>query len=234
MSLSNKRLAARRRFLRELAGAIPAVFGLASIVRAETPKNGSNGVNGRNVRIIALGDSLTAGYMLPADAGFTAVLQQALRRDGYDVTIGNAGVSGDTAEDGLARIDWALADGADGVILELGANDMLRGLKPEVTRHSLEAIMDRLAQLKIKVLIAGMRASPSLGEDYKQAFDRIYPELAAKYKAPLYPFFLQGVATDKSLTLADGLHPNAAGVKKIVAGILPTVESFIHTMVAGR
>lgn len=182
------------------------------------------------MKIIALGDSLTAGYLLPADQGFTAVLEKALRQAGYNVTVVNAGVSGDTAAGGLARLDWALADGADGVILELGANDMLRGMDPNQTRHTLEAIMDRLAARKIKVLIAGMRASPSLGEDYQRAFDRIYPDLAAKYKAPLYPFFLQGIATDRSLTLPDGLHPNPAGVVRIVAGMLPQVEEFLHTL----
>ena len=214
----------RREFLVDLAGLIPAVFGLAPAAAAETPRGA------RRLTLVALGDSLTAGYLLPANVGFTAVLERALRQDGYDVTIVNAGVSGDTAAGGLARLDWALGDGADGVILELGANDMLRGIDPGVTRRSLEAIMDRLTANKIKVLIAGMYASPSLGVDYKHAFDRIYPDLAAKYEALFYPFFLQGIATDTSLTLADGLHPNAAGVAKIVAGILPSVETLLRTI----
>ena len=214
----------RREFLAELVGLIPAVFGLAPIAAAETPRAV------RRLKLVALGDSLTAGYLLPPNAGFTAVLERALQQHGYDVTIVNAGVSGDTAAGGLARLEWALGEGADGVILELGANDMLRGIDPGVTRRSLEAIMERLTANKIKVLIAGMLASPSLGAEYKHAFDRIYPELATKYEALLYPFFLQGIATDRSLTLADGLHPNAAGVAKIVAGILPSVENLLHTI----
>ncbi len=138
--------------------------------------------------------------MLPADAAFPAVLERALRRDGYDVSVVNAGVSGDTAAEGLARLDWALHDGADGVILELGANDMLRGLDPAHTREVLDRILAKLTARHIKVLIAGMRATPSLGAEYQQAFDKIYLDLAEKYSAPLYPFFLQGVAGDRSLS----------------------------------
>ena len=208
-----------------LAGWIPAVFGLASRARAAGP-------TGRKLRIVALGDSLTAGYGLPASEGFTAVLEKALQQDGFDVSIINAGVSGDTAGGGLSRLDWAIGDGADGLILELGANDMLRGIDPGVTRQALEAIMDRLSERKIKVLIAGMRASPSLGEDYKHTFDRIYPDLAAKYKSLIYPFFLQGVTGDKTLVQADGLHPNAEGVAKIVKGILPQAENFLRGIAA--
>jgi acyl-CoA thioesterase-1 len=218
----------RRTILIELAGLIPAVFGLVPAASATGAE--ASGAASRPIKIVALGDSLTAGYLLPADQGFTAVLEKALRQTGRNVTIANAGVSGDTAADGLARLDWALADGADGVILELGANDMLRGLDPKQTRKVLETIMDRLSERKVKVLIAGMRASPSLGEDYKRIFDQIYPDLAAQYQAPLYPFFLEGVATDKSLILPDGLHPNAAGVTRIVAGILPQAESFLQTI----
>jgi acyl-CoA thioesterase I len=218
----------RRTILIKIAGLIPAVFGLAPGALATGAE--VSGVSSRPLRIVALGDSLTAGYLLPADQGFTAVLEKALRQAGYNVTIANAGVSGDTAANGLARLDWALAEGADGVILELGANDMLQGLDPKQTRKVLETIMDRLAEKKIKVLIAGMRASPNLGEDYKRIFDQIYPDLAVQYKAPLYPFFLEGVVADKSLTLPDGLHPNATGIARIVAGILPKVESFLQTI----
>jgi acyl-CoA thioesterase-1 len=218
--------AGRRKFLRDLAGLIPAVFGLVPIARAQAPQGK------RNVKIVALGDSLTAGYLLPGNAGFTAVLEKTLRQAGHDVTIINAGVSGDTSAGALARLDWALDAGTDGVILELGANDMFRGTDPNLVRQTLETILDRLAARNIKVLIAGMYAPPSHGEEYKRAFDRIYPDLAAKYKAPLYPFFLQGVATDKSLTLPDGLHPNAAGVEKIVAGILPSVEELLRMIAA--
>ncbi len=182
------------------------------------------------LKIVAFGDSLTAGYLLPADAAFPAVLEKALRKAGYDVSVVDAGVSGDTAEDGLARLDWALADGADGVILELGANDMLRGLDPTRTRQTLDTILAKLAARHIKVLIAGMRATQSLGADYVKVFDAIYPTLAAKYKAPLYPFFLQGVAGDRSLELDDGLHPNRAGVERIAAGLLPQAEMFIRSI----
>jgi acyl-CoA thioesterase I len=220
----------RRAVLIELALLIPAVFGLVPSSAAAGAQASQASQLSPPLKIIAFGDSLTAGYLLPADQGFTAVLEKALRQAGHNVTVVNAGVSGDTAAGGLARLDWALADGADGVILELGANDMLRGMDPNQTRRALEAIMDRLAARKIKVLIAGMRASPSLGEDYQRAFDQIYPDLAAKYKAQLYPFFLQGVAADKSLTLPDGLHPNPAGVARIVAGILPEVENFLHVI----
>jgi acyl-CoA thioesterase I len=202
-----------------LAVSILAVFGLAIAPASAKP-----------VHIVALGDSLTAGYMLPADAAFPAVLENALRRAGYDVAISNAGVSGDTAEDGLARLDWSVPDGTDGVILELGANDMLRGLAPAQTRQTLDALLDKLTARHIKVLIAGMKASPSLGADYGRAFDAIYPALAQKYQAPLYPFFLQGVTGNEDLELSDGLHPNRAGVQKIVASLLPAAESFVQSL----
>ena len=179
------------------------------------------------LKIIAFGDSVVAGYGLAADAAFPAVLEKTLRAEGYHVTVINAGVSGDTASGGQARLDWALGDGADGVILELGANDMLRGIDPQVTRDALDAILARLAQRHISVLLCGMRAAPNLGADYGRAFERIYPELAAKYDVPLYPFFLDGVAAERTLTLSDGLHPNAAGVGVIVRGILPKAEELI-------
>ena len=214
----------RRLYIRAIfAFAIPAVFWLAPLPSASAA---------RALKLVAFGDSLTAGYRLPADESFPSVLQKALRKDGFDVTLVNAGVSGDTASGGLARLDWALAEGADAVILELGANDMLRGIDPTVTRTALDAILARLTARHIKVLIAGMVATPSLGKDYAQAFDRIYPALAAKYEAPLYPFFLAGITTHKDLTLADGMHPNGAGVEKIVAGILPKVEALLRAIIA--
>jgi acyl-CoA thioesterase I len=208
-------------FLMGLALSIPAVFGL-----------GLTPATAKTIKLVAFGDSLTAGYLLPADAAFPAVLEKALRGAGYDVRIANAGVSGNTAEDGLARLDWALQDGADGVILELGANDMLRGIDPARTRATLDTILAKLAAQHIKVLMAGMLASPSLGAEYGRAFNAIYPALAAKYKVPLYPFFLQGVAGNKSLQLADGLHPNRDGVRKIVAQILPLTENFMRAIAA--
>lgn len=178
-------------------------------------------------RLVALGDSLTAGFGLPAEATFPVVLERALRAEGYSVTILNAGVSGDTASGGLARLDWSVGDGTNGVILALGANDMLRGIDPDVTKAALDAILGRLAERRIAVLIAGMKASPSLGKAYKARFDAIYPALAEKFGAPLYPFLLDGVVTEPALTLADGLHPNEAGVARMVAGILPVVRSFL-------
>lgn len=182
------------------------------------------------LKIIAFGDSLIAGPGLPADATFPAVLEKALRAAGHKVTVVNAGVSGDTAFGGLTRLDWAIADGADGLILELGANDMMRGIDTDVTRGALDGILAKLKQRNIKALIAGMKASPSLGQDYKARFDTIYPELAVKYQALLYPFYLEGVAANPSLTLGDGLHPNAAGVEHIVKAMLPLVLVFLQQM----
>jgi acyl-CoA thioesterase-1 len=179
------------------------------------------------IKLIAFGDSLSAGFQLPAAAAFPAVLEKELRREGYHVAVANAGVSGDTSSGGLARLDWSIAEGADGLILELGANDMLRGIDPEVTKAALGAMLQTLKSRNIKVLIAGMRASPSLGRDYKARFDAIFPDLSAKYGAPLYPFFLEGVAGERGLTLADGIHPNAAGVERIAQGILPSVRALI-------
>jgi acyl-CoA thioesterase I len=184
------------------------------------------------MKLVAFGDSLTAGYLLPADQAFPAVLQKALRKDGFNVSVVNAGVSGDTTSGGLARLDWSVPEGTDAVILELGANDMLQGIDPAVTRANLDAIIARLQARHVKVLIAGMLASPSLGKDYTQAFDKIFPELATKYQAPLYPFFLAGVATHKNLTLADGMHPTGAGVDIIVAGLLPKVEALLRALPA--
>ncbi len=179
------------------------------------------------IQIVALGDSLTAGLGLPEKDGFVPRLQAALAAKGLAVAIANAGVSGDTASDGLARLDWSVPDGTQAVILELGANDMLRGVKPEVTREALDKILQRLAERHIPVMLCGMRAAPNLGSDYVAAFERIYPDLAAKYHTLLYPFFLDGTAGDLKLTQADGLHPNAAGVGVIVARILPTVLQLI-------
>lgn len=182
----------------------------------------------RPINIVALGDSLTAGLGLSAKDAFPAKLETALRAKGHAVTISNAGVSGDTASGGLARLDWSVPEGTDAVILELGANDMLRGTDPQVTRKALAAILRRLGERKVPVLIAGMRAAPNLGPAYVQAFDAIYPELAAKYDALLYPFFLDGVATNAALNQGDGLHPTAAGVDVIVTGILPKAEALLQ------
>jgi acyl-CoA thioesterase I len=179
------------------------------------------------VKIVALGDSLTAGLGLPVSQGFAPRLQAALAAKGDAAEIINAGVSGNTASDGLARLDWSVPSGTEAVILELGANDMLRGLTPQVTREALMTILRRLSERHIRVLLCGMRAAPNLGSDYAKSFQGIYPELAAAFGVPLYPFFLDGVAADPKLLQNDGLHPNAAGVDVIVAGILPDVEALI-------
>ena len=181
----------------------------------------------RPVRIVALGDSLTAGFGLPADAAFPARLEKALTAKGVAVEIANAGVSGDTASGGLARLDWSVPEGTDAVIVEIGANDMLRGIDPSVTRQALEQIVRRLIDRRIVVLLAGMRAAPNLGPDYGRDFEAIYGDLAARYDLLLYPFFLDGVATEAKLNQGDGLHPTAAGVDAIVARILPKAEALV-------
>jgi acyl-CoA thioesterase I len=185
------------------------------------------------VRIVALGDSLTAGYQLSEAASFPSVLQKALQAKGVNVEVANAGVSGDTATDGLARLDWSIPEGTSAVIVELGANDMLRGTDPSVTRAALDHILARLQERRIGILLAGMRAAPNLGEPFRSEFDAIYPELAAKYHIPLYPFFLDGTMADPKLNLADGMHPNPAGVAVIVAHMLPAVERLIRSVSGG-
>ncbi len=179
------------------------------------------------VRLVAFGDSLMAGYQLPDAAGFAPRLQAALRARGRDVTVVNAGVSGDTTTDGLARLDWTLGGDADAVILELGANDMLRGLDPRIPADNLAKMLASLQSKHVPVLLAGMRAAPSLGRAYGTAFDAIYPTLAKRYGVPLYPFFLQGIMGDSGQHLPDGLHPNARGVDTIVANILPAVDALL-------
>jgi acyl-CoA thioesterase-1 len=179
------------------------------------------------VKIVVLGDSLVAGYGLAGQHAFPARLGEALRSKGIAATVINAGVSGDTASGGLERLDWSVPDGTDAVILELGANDMLRGVEPAVTRKALDAILRRLAERKIEVLFCGMRAAPNMGAAYVRTFDAIYPTLASTHGVVFYPFFLEGVAADRSLNQPDGLHPSAGGVDAIVARILPKVEELI-------
>jgi len=183
------------------------------------------------IRILALGDSLTAGYGLPADDGFVAQLQAALRDRGHDVLVIDAGVSGDTTAGGLARLEWALAEGADAAIVELGANDALRGIDPASSRANLDAILAILVERDMPVLLAGMYAPRNLGSDYVAAFDGMYPDLAAEHGAIHYPFFLEGVATDPALNQPDGIHPNAEGVAVIVEAMLPDVERLLDRTV---
>ena len=179
------------------------------------------------LRIVALGDSLTAGYLLPQKNAFPTVLERVLREKGRKVEVSNAGVSGDTASGGLERLDWAVGDGADLVIVELGANDMLRGVDPQITRKALAEIITRLRAKKIPVLLAGMVAAPGMGRDYEMRFNAIYGDLAREFGVALYPFFLEGVAGKPGLLLQDGLHPTSEGVETIVRGIMPSVEALL-------
>ncbi|MGL4289833.1 MAG: arylesterase [Phreatobacter sp.] len=188
----------------------------------------------REVKLVVLGDSLSAGYQLSAADAFPAKLQAALRARGQAVSVENAGVSGDTSTGGLERVDWSVADGTDAVILELGANDALRGLDPAITRRNLDSIIARLKERRIEVLMAGMLAPPNMGAAYAGAFNPIFPELASKHGLLLDPFFLDGVATVAGLSLADGMHPNARGVDVMVQRILPKVEELIGAIRARR
>ncbi len=181
----------------------------------------------REIVIVALGDSLTAGYQLPQEAAFPVQLEKALKSRGANVKVINAGVSGDTASDGLARLDWALPDNADAVIVELGANDALRGIPVSETTRVLTELMEKLKARKLPVLLAGMEAPRNWGPDYVTAFRQMYVDLSRKYDAVFYPFFLDGMAMDKGLTLPDGLHPTGKGVATSVQRILPSVEELI-------
>ena len=178
----------------------------------------------RRLRLLCLGDSLTAGYLLPAGEGFAPQLEKALRARGLDVEAIDAGVSGDTAQAGLERLDWALGEGADAAIVELGANDMFRGAPPARVHAALDAILTRLKEKGVRPILAGMKASRGMGAEYVAAFDAIYPDIANKHGVALYPFFLEGVAGDPALNQPDGIHPTREGVARIVAGILPMVE----------
>ena len=180
------------------------------------------------VAVVALGDSLTAGYGLDPADGFVPQLQKALAAEGLAVEIQNAGVSGDTTAQGLARLDWSVPEGTRAVILELGANDALRGQDPAAAERNLDAILARLAERRIPVLLAGMKAPPNMGADYREAFDAIFPRLAARHGVALYPFFLEGVAGNAALIQPDGLHPNAQGVQIIVKSILPAVRALLR------
>jgi len=196
--------------------AVLAVFGAASARASEGA-----------FRLLAFGDSLVHGLGLAAEDSFPARLEGVLRAAGWQVRVINGGNSGDTSAAGLARLGWALADAPQAVILELGANDMLRGLDPVAAEENLDAILTRLKAEEIPVLLVGVRAAPNWGPDYVDRFDSIYPRLAERHGVPLYPFFLEGVAMDPALNQDDGLHPNSAGVLTIVEQILPRVESLL-------
>lgn len=205
-----------------------AVLGFASALVA-----GATIAAAEPVEIVALGDSLTAGLGLDPGQSFPEQLEAALKARGHDVTVANAGVSGDTASAGLARLEWSVPAEADIVIVELGANDALRAIDPAVTRKALSDILGKLTGRGQTVLLAGTLAPPNLGNDYAKAFNPIYPALAAEYGVPFYRFFLAGVVTNPALNQADGMHPNAMGVAKIVEAMLPNVEALVVKAKAG-
>ncbi|KAA5601235.1 arylesterase [Blastochloris sulfoviridis] len=186
------------------------------------------------IRLVALGDSLTAGYGLPADAALPAQLQARLEARGHKVVIANAGVSGDTASGGLERLDWAIAGDTEGVIVALGANDALRGIDPAVTRKALDTILALLDAKGLPVLLAGMYAPRNMGESYTRTFDAIYPDLARRHGAVLYPFLLEGVAGTARLNLGDGIHPTAEGVGLVAERLVPSVEELLARIRARR
>jgi len=197
---------------------------------AQAPAAGA----GKPIKMVVLGDSLSAGLGLSASAAFPARLKESLKIKGIGVDMINAGVSGDTSTGGRDRLDWSVPEGTDAVILELGANDALRGTDPKVTRAALTDILARLKARKVAVLLCGMLAPPNYGSDYSARFNAIYPDLAKSFGVPLYPFFLEGVAADARLNQADGLHPTAEGVDVIVKNILPTVEAFLGAISGQR
>ena len=194
----------------------------------------SAGQVAKPIKMVVLGDSLTAGYGLPAPAAFPAQLQKALKTSGMEVEMVNAGVSGDTSSGGRDRLDWSVPEGTEAVIVELGANDALRGTDPTVTRAALSDIVARLKARRIAVLLCGMYAPPNYGSDYSARFNAIYPDLSKLFGVPLYPFFLEGVAGDAKLNQADGLHPTAEGVDVIVKNILLTVQAFLGALSGQR
>lgn len=182
------------------------------------------------VKLLAFGDSLFAGYQLLPEWAYPIRLEAELKKQGFDVHMINASVSGDTVEAGLRRLDWALSDHVDGVLLELGANNMLRGMDVAQTERSLAQIIEKLQSRHIPVVLYGMRADPALGEEYGRRFDALYPRLAQKYHLPLYPFFLDGIALEPALKLKDGMHPNEKGIDLLVERTLPFVHDFLRKL----
>jgi acyl-CoA thioesterase-1 len=203
---------------------VAVMTGLPVLAQSE-PAGGA-----KPIKMVVLGDSLSAGLGLAAASAFPARLQKALKDKGMDVDMVNAGVSGDTASGGRDRLDWSVPEGTEAVIVELGANDALRGINPKITREALSDIVRRLKARGVAVMLCGMLAPPNYGRDYAARFDAIYPDLAKSFGVPLYPFFLDGVAANAKLNQADGLHPTAEGVDIIVKNILPTVEAFVGTI----
>jgi len=221
--------------LRALSAALLALLWLVPAYAQGANQDANQDANQSGpLRILAFGDSLVHGYGLATDEAFPLQLERALLDNGYRVEVLNGGNSGDTTAAGLARLDWALADCPDLAIVELGANDGLRGIDPGETYRNLDAILSRLKAEGIPVLLAGMLAPRNLGADYAEAFDAVYPRLAEVHGVPLYPFFLDGVAMQPELNQADGIHPNAAGVALLVERILPSVVRLIEEYEANR
>lgn len=183
-----------------------------------------NTVSGQPLAVVGFGDSLMSGFELPVQDSFPAQLEKALKDKGINVTVANAGVAGETTTDAVSRLDWSVPEGTGLVILEFGANDALRGISPEISEKNLSEVIEKLQQRKVQVILAGMLAPPNMGGDYEEKFNAIFPRLAQKYNVPLYPFFMEGVAAQKSLQLEDGMHPNTEGVAKMVEGFLPIME----------
>jgi len=197
-------------------------------VSAQSTPSHETKANDKPVKMVVLGDSLSAGLGLAAASAFPARLQKALKDRGIDVDMINAGVSGDTSSGGRDRLDWSIPEGTQAVIVELGANDALRGIDPKITRAALTDIVSRLKGRGIAVMLCGMLAPPNYGSDFADRFNTIYPDLAKAFDVSLYPFFLAGVAADAKLNQADGIHPTAEGVDIIVNNMLPTVETFLR------
>ena len=206
------------------------VWSLLLAVTEPALAQSSVAVGGTPIKMVVLGDSLSAGYGLAGPDAFPAKLQKALKARGIDVDMTNAGVSGDTSSGGRDRLDWSVPEGTQAVIVELGANDALRGTDPAVTRAALSDIVTRLKARGIAVMLCGMLAPPNYGADFAARFNSIYPDLAKSFGVTLYPFFLNGVASDAKLNQADGIHPTAEGIDIIVKNIMPTVEAFLGSI----
>jgi acyl-CoA thioesterase-1 len=215
---------------RVFVGMMMGAMAMTTIMTDPAVAQTSNVAPSVPIKLAVLGDSLTAGYGLPSGAAFPARLQLALKDKGIATDMVNAGVSGDTTSGGRDRLDWSIPPGTQAVIIELGANDMLRGVDPKVSRAALDDILKKLKSRNVAVLLCGMYAPPNYGKDYAKAFNGMYPDLAKAYNVPLYPFFLDGVAGNAALNQADGMHPTSAGVDAIVKQILPTVEAFLKPL----
>jgi len=206
------------------------VLGVALMTAATALAQTQAAAEAKPIKMVVLGDSLSAGLGLSASAAFPQRLQKSLKSKGMTVDMINAGVSGDTSSGGRDRLDWSVPEGTEAVIVELGANDALRGTDPAVTRAALADILTRLKTRGVAVLLCGMVAPPNYGSDYSARFNAIYPDLARSFGVPLYPFFLEGIAGDARLNKTDGMHPTAEGVDVIVKNILPTVQAFLGTI----